>query len=262
MIAGSVVLLGLFVLWERRMAAANQPQLLNFSLITNSQFLLGAMVTTIFASGIPALFMVVSILLQVGYGLTPIESGLTNTPFSVGVLLISLVAGRFGSSYLRTRVAVSGALLVTGILWLHFIIAGLGESFDHWTFLPPMLLAGLGLGLGFSALFQTVLAAVPPRDAGAGSGALQAFQQVGGAIGVALVGEIFFTNLGSIPALFQAGPAAVHEGFANAAALATWYQISSFGLVILLVFFLKGRDPAQGRGGAPAHAGPPVAMEA
>ena len=150
--------------------------------------------------------MVISILLQVGFSFTPIESGLTNTPFSVGVLLISLIAGRFGSHYLRTRVAISGALLVTGILWPHFIIAGLGESVDHWTFLPPLLIAGLGLGLGFSALFQTVLAGIPPRDAGSGSGALQAFQQVGGAVGVALVGEIFFSSLGDISDLFTSGP--------------------------------------------------------
>lgn len=262
MIAASFVLLALFVLWERRMAAHNEPQLLNFSLITNGNFLLGALITTIFASGIPAFFMVISILLQVGYGLTPIESGLTNTPFSVGVLLISLIAGRFGSSYLRTRVAVSGALLVTGILWTHLIIAGLGDSVDHWTFLPPLLIAGLGLGLGFSALFQTVLAGIPPRDAGSGAGALQAFQQVGGSIGVALVGQIFFTSLGDIGSLFQQGPAAVHGGFADAAASATWYQIATFGAVIVLVFFLKGRGPVTGQGNMRAPAGPPVVAEA
>ena len=262
MIAFSVVLLALFVIWERQMAAAGKPQLLNFSLIQNPQFLLGAMVTTIFASGIPAFFMVISILLQVGYGLTPIESGLTNTPFSVGVLLISLIAGRFGSAYLRTRVAISGALLVIGIGWVHFIVANLGATFDHWAFLPPLLIAGLGLGLGFSALFQTVLASVPPRDAGAGSGALQAFQQVGGAIGVALVGEIFFGQLGSLPALFGKGQDAVHAAFASATASATWYQMATFGAVIVLVFFLKGRSATPGTGQMRAPAGPPVPMEA
>ncbi|MEO8757626.1 MAG: DHA2 family efflux MFS transporter permease subunit [Devosia sp.] len=256
MIAASAVGIALFVLWERRQARLDRPQLLNFSLISNSNFLLGALITTIFASGIPGFFMVISIMLQVGFGFTPIESGLINTPFSVGVLLISLIAGRFGSAYLRTRVAISGGLLITGILWLHFIIAGLGDTVDHWSFLAPMLIAGLGLGLGFSALFQTVLAGIPPRDAGSGSGALQAFQQVGGAVGVALVGEIFFSNLGNIGDLFKAGPAAVHAAFANSAATATWFQIASFGLVILLVFLLKARGPAQSHGGAPAHATP------
>lgn len=262
MMAASVVLLVLFVLWERNMAARNAPQLLNYSLISNRNFLLGAMITTIFASGIPAFFMVISIMLQAGFGLTPIQSGLTNTPFSVGVLLISLIAGRFGSAYLRTRVAISGALLVTGILWTHFIIAGLGQEVDHWVFLPPLLIAGLGLGLGFSALFQTVLSGIPHRDAGSASGALQAFQQVGGSIGVALVGTVFFGNLGDIPSLFMQGPAAVHAGFASAAADATWYQIATFGSVIILVFLLKARDPQPPAGQMRAPAGPPVAVEA
>lgn len=227
MMAMSVVGLALFVLWERQMAASDRPQLLNFSLIRNSNFLLGALVTTIFASGIPGFFMVISILLQGGYGLTPLESGLTNTPFSVGVLVISIISGRFGSNFLRTRLAVSGGLLAAGMLWIHFVILNIGPTFDHWTFLPPLFLAGLGLGLGFSALFQTVLSSVPPRDAGAGSGALQAFQQVGGAIGVALIGEIFFTSLGPIPPLFMQGPDAVHAGFSNAAATATFYLVDS-----------------------------------
>ena len=265
LMALSAVLLGAFVLWERRMARANRPQLLSFSLIANPTFTLGALATAIFSSGIPAFFLVISLLLQVGYGFTPIQSGLTNTPFSVGVVLISLISGRFGSSYLRTRVALASLMLAGGILWLHFIIAGLGQSVDQFTFLPPLLLAGLGLGLGFPALFQTVLSGVPPRDAGAASGALQAFQQVGGSIGVALVGEIFFTALGDIPALFQHGPAAVHAGFASSAALASWYQIISFAAVAALVWVLKARGPQaqQGQGGAPREAAPaPLPMEA
>src|SRR5690606_36389819 len=98
--------------------------------------------------------------------------------------------GRLGQRYLRTRLAVGAAMLVVGIGWLDLIIGNLGDSVDHWTFLPPLFVAGLGLGLGFSGLFQSVLAGVPARDAGSGSGALQAFQQIGGAIGVALVGQI------------------------------------------------------------------------
>jgi EmrB/QacA subfamily drug resistance transporter len=255
----AAVLLVLFVLWERRMARLGRPQLLSYSLITNGNFLLGAGITTIFASGIPGFFMVISIMLQVGFGFSPIESGLTNTPFSVGVLLVSLVAGRFGSSYLRTRVALAAGMLVVGIAWLHVIIARLGDSIDHWSFLPPLLLAGLGLGLGFSALFQTVLNGIPARDAGAAAGSLQAFQQVGGSIGVALVGQIFFASLGDVGTLFRTGPAAVHAAFASSAATATWYQIVSFALVIALFFLVRPRAPQPQRAPVPNA---PAALEA
>jgi len=255
MMGVSIVFAAAFVRWEQRMARLNRPQLLNFNLLSNRNFLLGMLVTTIFASGIPGFFMVISLMLQSGYDFTPLQSGLTNTPFSVGVLAVSLVSGRFGQHYLRARLAGAGAMLVVGIAWLHFIIAGLGDSIDHWSFLPPLFLAGAGLGLGFSALFQSILAGVPPRDAGAGSGALQAFQQVGGAVGVALIGEIFFSNLTSS----LAAGGTPKQAFANAAAIATWYQVISFGLVIVLVPFLKrAGPPSPGRASAPA----PVVVEA
>jgi EmrB/QacA subfamily drug resistance transporter len=249
----SLLLVALFVLWEKRRAAANQPQLLNFSLISNGNFLLGLLVTTIFASGVPAMFIVISLTLQSGYGFTPLESGLTNTPFSVGVLLVSLLIGRLGQRFLKERLMVGAALLVIGITWLDFTIRGLGDTASHWTFTAPLLLAGLGLGTGFSGLFQTVLMGVPPRDAGAGSGALQAFQQLGGAVGVALVGEIFFTLLGQ----GMAAGLPPKQAFVAAAGPAIIYQIVSFSLVVVLVPFLKLRKPDPGHGMA-APAAPPA----
>lgn len=252
MIVVGLLVLALFVLWTRARAAHGQPQLLNFDLIANREFMFGAFVTTVFASGIPGMFMVISILLQGGFGFTPLESGLTNTPFSVGVLTASLIAGRFGNSFLRARLAAAAGLLVTGIGWLHFIVAGVGDSIDHWSFLPPLFIAGIGLGLGFSSLFQLVLRVVPPRDAGAGSGALQAFQQVGGALGVALIGQIFFSGLGSA----MAGGQSQHAAFAGSAAMALWYQVISFGLVLVLVPLFKAGSGQQG------HARPPIPVEA
>jgi fucose permease len=135
------------------------------------------------------------------------------------------------------------------------VIAGLGDTIDHWWFLAPLFIGGVGLGLGFSGLFQSVLAGVPPRDAGAGSGSLQAFQQVGGAVGVALVGQIFFSILAD---QFATGHGA-HEAFVAAASTATWYQVASFALVIVLIFFLKPLGP---RADATRASAPPVPVEA
>lgn len=163
----------------------------------------------------------------------------------MGVLIASVIAGRFGAHYLRSRLATSGAMMVIGIGWLHFYIAGVTDTIDSWAFLPPLLIAGIGLGLGFSSLFQLVLANVPQRDAGSGSGALQAFQQVGGALGVAFIGEIFFSNLGTA---FATG-ASQHAAFAGASSLALWYVVGSFGLVLVLAPFFR-RPGGHGHGRA------------
>ncbi|KKB07415.1 DHA2 family efflux MFS transporter permease subunit [Devosia chinhatensis] len=252
MMAAGVALLGVFTVWQKRRAQAGLPQLLNYVLLANRDYMFGAFVITVFASGIPGMFLVISLLLQSGFGFSPLHSGLTNTPFSIGVLIASVIAGRFGAHYLRSRLAMAGALLVIGIGWLHFVIAGAGDTIDSWSFLPPLLAAGVGLGTGFSSLFQLVLRNVPPRDAGAGSGALQAFQQVGGALGIALVGQIFFSQLAGNFAHGQAPNAA----FADAAALALWYQVVAFGVVLAMAFLFK---PS---GRAPQGQGAPVVVEA
>ncbi|MBJ3786902.1 MFS transporter [Devosia sediminis] len=252
LIGAGLALIGAFYLWQRHRAAQGQPQLLNYDLLRNRDYMFGALVVTIYASGIPGMFMVISLLLQSGFGFSPLQSGLTNTPFSVGVLLASFIAARFGSHYLRARVAAAGAMLAGGILWLHFVIQSAGDTINSWSFLVPLLIAGIGLGTGFSSLFQLVLRNVPPRDAGAGSGALQAFQQVGGAIGIAIVGQIFFTELAGNFAAGQAPNAA----FAEAASLALWYQVISFVLVLLLAFRFRPSNPKE-------HGGPsPVVVEA
>ena len=250
MMAAGALVAAVFVGWERRRARSDRPQLLSYSLISNGNFLLGLLVTTIFASGIPAMFMVLSLTLQSGFGFTALESGITHTPFSVGVLVVSLFIGRLGQRYLRGRLAGGAMLLVVGIGWLDFTIRGLGDTATHWTFLMPLLIAGIGLGVAFSGLFQAVLAGVPPRDAGAGAGALQAFQQVGGAMGIAIVGELFFTRLGG--GLATGAPvAAAHAG---AASLAIVYQIVSFAAVALLVPLMRVRHfAAEARSAPPAE---------
>ena len=94
-----------------------------------------------------------------------------------------------------------------------------------------------------------MLAGVPGRDAGAGSGALQAFQQVGGAVGVALVGEIFFSSLDGARG---AGAQSVQQAFAWAASHATWYEVASFAAVIVLAIFFKSRSTPRVRTGSPS----------
>lgn len=241
-----------FVLWERRLAARGRPQLLNYSLITNPNYLLGLLITTVFASGIPAMFMVISLTVQIGFGFTPLQSGLINTPFSVGVMLVSIFVGRLGQRFLRGRIAVGALILVAGITGLNLALRGVTDTVTHLMVVPPLFFAGMGLGLAFSGLFQSVLASVPPRDAGAGAGALQAFQQIGGALGVAIVGQIFFTLLGSD----LAAGVGTHPAYINAATTAILYQIASFTLVAVLVLFLRIRPYVEP--GPPTPAAPPA----
>ncbi|MBU1305697.1 MAG: MFS transporter, partial [Alphaproteobacteria bacterium] len=183
-------LLGLvaFYFWEKRRDRQGKTELIPVPMFRSRNFVVGTAMTVIFFSGVPGLFMILAIFFQSGFGLTPLESGLTTVPFPLGVFIISLVNGRLGNRMLPLRVATGTLMLAVGMAWLRLTIVNVGDAIDHWQFLPALLIAGLGMGLTVSALFQTILQGVPGKDAGSASGALQAFQQVGSALGVALVG--------------------------------------------------------------------------
>jgi EmrB/QacA subfamily drug resistance transporter len=235
LIGASFIGFVLFYLWERRREARRQTQLLSLSLMKNRNFAIGSVITMIFFSGMPGLFMILAIFLQAGFGFTPLESGLATIPFPVGVLLASVLSGRIGGTLLPQRLFGGALLLVVGMSGLRYVLGAIGDSVNHWMLAGPLLISGFGLGIAISALFQTILSGVPPRDAGSGSGALQAFQQIGGALGVALIGEIFFPAL---VAAFKSG-SLPHAAFVGAAQKAMIYEIAVFAVMAAMVPLLK-----------------------
>ncbi len=84
-----------------------------------------------------------------------------------------------------------------GILGIMFTIHLVGTKLTGWDLIPILLVSGLGLGTVIAPLLNIILAGVPGRDAGSASGVLTTFQQLGGAIGVAVVGVVFFGLLSS-----------------------------------------------------------------
>ena len=114
-----------------------------------------------------------------------------------------------------------------------FVVLGTGDAVTWLGFMTPMFLGGFGLGTGISPIFQVVLAGVPTRDTGSASGALQAFQQVGGALGVAIIGQIFFSHLAAL----GAGVAA-HPVYIAAMASALVYNSTAFIAIAVLIWLV------------------------
>lgn len=258
MLAGAVVAGVLFFLHEKRRARANRTQLLPVSLMTNPGYVLGSLTATIFFSGIAGFFIVLAVFLQTGFGFTPLESGLTTLPFPIGVLLASFVSGKLRGRLERSRIAGGAAALVIGMLLLMRVVAGIGDTVDHWALAVPLALAGFGMGVAISSLFQTVLAHVPHADAGSGSGALQSFQQVGSALGIAICGEIFFSSLTNA---FKAG-SAPHAAFVDSLGSALIFEVAAFALVAVFVLFLKAPPRPQHAGHGAPEGRAPVPVEA
>jgi EmrB/QacA subfamily drug resistance transporter len=223
-----------FAIWQRHRARIGKAQLLPVVLFRYRSYVIGLAITMLIFGGIPGFFLVLAFLLQVGNGLTPLESGLTTLPFSLGVLLASVVSGALGLRWPRKRIMAGCLMLAGGMILLRTVLPVGGETLVRAALFPPLIIAGLGLGTAISPLFQTILSNVADGDAGAASGALQAFQQVGGALGLAVMGEVFFSHLGrNLPD--AADPVAIYS---DALQLAILPGIAGFMCVAVLVWRL------------------------
>jgi len=147
--------------------------------------------------GIPAFFLIFTLWLQIGLGFSALHAGLTGVPFAVGSALASAASVRLAPRLGRRILSTGSLLLAAGMLGLIWTVDRYGGATHSWQLIPALAVCGLGLGSVIAPLVNIVLAGIRRQDAGSASGVLTTVQQVGGAIGVAVIGVIFFGLLGS-----------------------------------------------------------------
>ena len=145
-----------------------------------------------------------ALFLQDGLGYSPLRSGLSVTPFAIGVASSAVIAGRLVPRFGRWLTvcgltAIAAGLLTTALLLRHTT----GPSVQ-WVIIGPLLVAGLGGGMVTSPNVTLTLENVPVRMAGAASGALQTVQRIGAAIGSATLATIFYHVLNQTDHDYQA----------------------------------------------------------
>ncbi len=222
MMAASIPLFSLFVKWQQRQAVKGAPEVLPASLLANRAFITNALSSSLFFSVIPGFFFAFTFYFQAGYGFEPYQSGIASLPFSFGVLFASAYSSRLGTRGQTQRLFGGAVLLASAFLAMNFL-SGPDNPPTLWRYAVPLLAGGIGLGLSVSPMFQRALGSVAGRDAGAASGGLQAIQQAGGALGVAITGELFFAQLAR-----TGGATPDAAAYTAAFHLSLWYGIFAF----------------------------------
>ncbi len=192
----SPFVLAAFVLYERALPKTRFP-LVQLSMFGIQSFRVGVGISAVFIAGVPAFFFTFSLMLQVGLGFSALHAGLTTIPWSIGSAVASAMSARLAPKLGKWTIAIGSALLVIGVLGIIFTLHVRGTNVTSFDLIPAFLVSGLGLGTVIAPLLNVILAGVPPRDAGSASGVLTTFQQLGGAIGVAVIGVVFFGLLSS-----------------------------------------------------------------
>ncbi len=192
LMAAGIALLGVFAVAERR---SHGSPMIAPSLLRNRAYTSGLLVGLTFFAGFAGLVMVTSLFFQLGLHFSPEHAGLTLVPLSVGT---AITAGasyelmpRFGRAVLQGGVLV----VVAGLGALAWTVTHWGTDVTSWQMAPANLLVGLGLGFVFGPLFNVILAGVDDDEVGSASGTLNAIQQLGNSIGVAVLATLFFSLL-------------------------------------------------------------------
>ena len=188
--------LGLLGLIEARRQHTRIAPLLRTPLFRIPAFTTGLIVQLAFGVGIQGFFLVFTLWLQTGQHYSPLRAGLTAVAFSAGSFALAPQAAPLAQRFGRLVLALGGLLFAAGIIGVGVGAHHVGTGTNPWPLVPGLVVAGAGLSLLVIPLVNVVLAAVPAEAAGGASGLFSTAQQLGGAIGVAVAGAIFFGDLG------------------------------------------------------------------
>ncbi len=195
-LALSPVLLGIFAYQQRAAARRGATPLLQLGLFTHRAFRAGLAAQTVFWCGQGSFFLILALYLQQGRGFSPLAAGGTFTTLAVPYVAASMRAPALTARYGRSVITAAAATLVAGHLLLIGGIAVAGSEGSILALFPGLIVVGIGMGLGIAPLAAGLLHTLRSEQAGAASGALSTAQYVGSAIGVALVGIVFFDAVG------------------------------------------------------------------
>jgi EmrB/QacA subfamily drug resistance transporter len=190
---GGLLVLGAFAAWERHVA---QP-MLDVRLFANLRFTAASLsVTTVFFTLFGALFLLTQIL-QLVLGWSTVKAGFGALPFAVTVGVTSPLAAELAKR-IGTKIPVVAGLLLMAAGLAHMGSASVGSSYGH--FVVATVLMAAGMGLAMAPATESIMGALPPEQAGVGSAVNDTTREIGGVMGVAILGSIanagYVSNLG------------------------------------------------------------------
>ena len=181
-VLSAVSLVG-FVLLERHQRAP----MLDLSLFRSSTFAGANVVALLVTLAMFGVFFFMSIYMQNILGYSATKTGAAFLPMTILIILIAPVAGRSSDRIGSRALMTAGMLCLAGSLVL-FSRLGLDSTF--WDIFPGLILGGFGMALVMTPMTAAALGSVPVEKSGVGSGVLNTFRQVGGALGIAVMGAI------------------------------------------------------------------------
>ena len=221
-----------FVWQQGRMLKAHKAPLLPLPLFHDRGFASGQLVQVLSSIGNGGYVLILLYYVQSALGFTALAGGLTLLPFALGSMaaapLAILATKRIG----KWAVLLGGLVQAAALTWVMWTIWTAGAAFTGWDVTAPLTLVGAGMMTLIMPLTSITLESVPTPDAGAASGTLTTFGQIGMVLGVALAGSVFFGILQDT------------ADARDAVTTALWVPIVAYGLAGLASVTMPDRTKA------------------
>jgi EmrB/QacA subfamily drug resistance transporter len=223
----AVVGFAAFIALERRQRAP----MLDLSLFRNPTFTGANLTMLLVALSMFGVFFFVSLFVQNILGYSPVEAGASFLPMTLCIIFFAPVAGKL-SDRIGSRWLMSGGMTLVAVSLVLFSL--LDETSSFWNLFPALLVGGAGMAMAMTPTTSAAMSSVPVDKAGVGSGVLNSSRQVGGSLGIAIMGAILgsYIHVGptnpDFPGQFVDGfQAALHvaAGIAFAAAVVAYVLV-------------------------------------
>jgi EmrB/QacA subfamily drug resistance transporter len=236
----AAVTLSAFVVLERRQRAP----MLDLTLFRNRTYVGANLVVLLVALAMFGVFFFVSLYMQNILGYSAVEAGAAFLPMTILIVVVAPIAGRL-SDRIGSRGLMAAGMLLLSLQLLYF--SQLDQDASFWTLLPGLVLGGVGMSMTMTPSAAAATRAVPVAKAGVGSAVLNACRQVGGSLGVALMGAIMAAKLTTPPT-----PESFMAGFENALLVAACIALA--GAIVAAVVVRPHDSRAAEEHASPAEA--------
>jgi len=187
-VVAAVALVG-FVLLERN----QREPMLPLALFKNRTYTGANSVILLVALAMFGVFFFVSLYMQQVLGYSAVETGAAFLPMTVLIILVAPIAGKT-SDRIGSRSLMTAGMVLIAVQLFYFSTLGVDSTF--WSLLPAFLVGGVGMALTMTPSAAAATRSVPVDKAGVGSAVLNAARQVGGAMGIAVMGAIMAREAG------------------------------------------------------------------
>ena len=212
-----------FVQLERR----QKDPMLDLSLFRSGTYVGANVAMLLVALAMFGVFFFLSLYMQNILGYSAVQAGAAFLPMTILIILVAPIAGKT-SDRIGSRWLMASGMILLGIQLAYF--SQLGQDASYWTLLPAMMVGGLGMSLTMTPTAAAAVRAVPVEKSGVGSAVLNAMRQVGGSIGIAMMGAIV---VGA--AAGERTPEAFLRGFERALLVASVIAVAGAVVAAVLV---------------------------